>query len=627
MMAACGMAYADYGFGQSASFNVNLLAASGASNYGSANSGSFNVNLMGIRRAYADSDSFNFDWLANSQPMSGPFRCPASPPQSDTLEQYNSATNQWVAPFSFPDTGQPVIVLNFGWNSNSDTLLALASAISNRLPGVYIYTWDWANFPNDPKGDANPNEKSTVADFALFFDWFNLYGGGNINQFLAGDNAFERELIACMTNAAKQGMLLGNSLFAHGIRPDRQNIHLIGSSFGGIVSAQAAETLRIRTGSKVKQITTLDTPALYLPYAIDYVKPESAERVEVLYYNCHGVAWNAFDAPTVGLAMGATGGPLISSASNILNFQLNPWYYNSFIYFPLHFRAVDWYLESVNASALNCDGNPYGFGWSALLNPLQCNNWPLGNKAETMGGRGCLTPIAELGVEAGLKMVDKAKDEFTSANTWLTNQFVAAWDEEGSSGLYVTTPMLLKQNLMSANSLSEYGKTGFVALDEGADPNIAYIYKDITVPSDAELVFFDYRFVSYNPGDTLSLSMDNNTPLVIDAEVEGTSQRYKTSLPVYVGDYAGRTITLQFTLRSAGTGSTQLYIDNLRFVAITLAEDINGDKVINIADLMALSQHWLEDGCDYSDHCSGADISGDGKVDFVDLARLASQWQ
>jgi hypothetical protein len=615
----------NYGFGQSASFNVNLLTTH--ANYGSANSGRFSVNLLKVQRASADSTDIAFNWLANSQPVLGPFRCPASPPHSDLLEQYNSATNQWVAPFSFPDAGQPVIVLNFGWNSELSTLLALASAISNRLPGVYIYTWDWANFPSDPTGDANPNEKSTIVDFASILSILvSAFGGDTMDQILAGDSALEKELITCMTNAGTQGSLLGNSLFNHGIRPDRQNIHLIGSSFGGVVSAQAAQTLWGRTGSKVKQITTLDTPALYFPYALDYIKPESAERVEVLYYNYHGLAWYASDAPTIGLAMGATGGPLNSSASNILNFQLNPWYYNSIIYFPLHFRAVDWYLDSVPATALNCDGNPYGFGWSALLNPLQCNNWPLGNEGETMGGRGCLTLIAELAVRATTKVVVKAKDEFNSANTWLTDKFVAAWDEEGSSGLYVTTPMLLKQNLMSANALSEYGKTDFVALDEGVDPNIAYIYKDINVPPDAELVFFDYRFVSYNPGDTLSLSIDDNTPLIIDAQVEGTSQGYKTSLPVYVGDYAGRTITLQFTLRSTGTGSTQLYIDNLRFTALTLADDVTGDKAIDYADLTVLAQNWLVVGCDYRNSCDGADINGDNKVDFADFARLASYW-
>jgi len=174
--------------------------------------------------------------------------------------------------------------------------------------------------------------------------------------------------------------------------------------------------------------------------------------------------------------------------------------------------------------------------------------------------------------------------------------------------------------------LSEYQKLGFGTLDEGTDPNVAYIYKDINVPPDAEHVFFDYRFISYNPGDTLSLSIDNNTPLVIDAEVEGLSQNYKASSPVYIGDYAGQTITLQISLRSTGATPAQVYIDNLRFTSVTLTEDIDGDKAVDYADLSILAENWLIVGCNFREHCEGADIDRDNKVDFADFARLATYW-
>jgi hypothetical protein len=160
-----------------------------------------------------------------------------------------------------------------------------------------------------------------------------------------------------------------------------------------------------------------------------------------------------------------------------------------------------------------------------------------------------------------------------------------------------------------------------------APADAAFVRKDVNVPPDAEMMVFDYRFGSVAPGDRIEVAVNGQTEVVIDAEVAGVSQTYTMSTPIVVSQYAGQTISLQIALYQGGTEAAEVYITNLRMVAVTLAEDINGDKVISMADLMALAQHWLEDSCDYSEHCSGADISGDGKVDFVDLARLASQWQ
>jgi len=190
--------------------------------------------------------------------------------------------------------------------------------------------------------------------------------------------------------------------------------------------------------------------------------------------------------------------------------------------------------------------------------------------------------------------------------------------------------LVLDAGVNSVVKLSAAGTVssqGFVsALAESSEPNVAYIYKDVNVPPDAEQLFFDYRFVSYNPGDTLSLSIDSNTPLVIDAEVAGITSIYQTSSPVFVGDYAGMTITLQISLRSTGETPAQVYIDNLRFTAVTIVEDVNGDKAINELDLLILAQNWLTVGCDFRDHCDGADINQDNNVDLTDFATMASLW-
>lgn len=44
-------------------------------------------------------------------------------------------------------------------------------------------------------------------------------------------------------------------------------------------------------------------------------------------------------------------------------------------------------------------------------------------------------------------------------------------------------------------------------------------------------------------------------------------------------------------------------------------------------DLFALSENWLRGDCNESNsHCDGADWGKDGKVDFLDFAKLASKW-
>jgi pimeloyl-ACP methyl ester carboxylesterase len=609
-------ARADIAFSESSQFQANLRQTSSRS-LSYRDSADFSIEAFVIARTYADANSFSFDWLANSQPMAGPTIPPLPYDCEDLLVQYNSSTNQWGTPsLSCPSPGQPVIVLNHGWNSSTDTLLDLAEEISNRIPGIYIYSWHWGEGEHKVS-PANPNGKSTLVDFAEFLDCFNPFGG--VKKCLAGDNSLENELIESMTNAAKQGICLGESLLAHGIRPDLHKIHLIGHSYGGVVCAKAAETLWSRTGSRVKQITTLDTPALYFPYAIDYVKPESAERVEVFYYNWNGIAWIDDTTPTVGLAMGALGGPLNSSASNILNFELNPWYYRSITDFPLHFRAGDWYKESIGLSALNCEDEPYGFGWSVSLNTTswQWNDWPLGNENETMGGKGCPTPLAELIAEDVMKAADKVKDTFDSAKTWVGNKANLVIDGVRNSAVQLFLP--------GSGQQSQDGKFAVAKMDLLSDTNDAYIYKEVNIPPGTDEIALDVRFSAVGEGDKLTLSVGDEILIVIDPCAAGVSDAYQTYY-ASVSDYAGQTAIVQIALRPSGTGQSVALVDNLRFTTLTLVEDITGDKAVDYADLSVLAQNWLVVGCNFRNNCDGADIDRDNKVDFVDFARLASYW-
>jgi len=595
--------FADFDSADSPQFYVNLLTERGAPSFDSSDSPTFALDLLGIRRVWADSDSFSFDWLANSQPSQGPLRPPPSCPPDDLLEQYDSVNNRWIAASTFPAIGQSVIVLNFGWNSEPNTLLDLASAISNRIPGIYIYTWDWSYFPNDTKGDANPNDKSTSEDFALIKECLIPIVR---YECLFVDGKFRDELMKTKTNAAKHGVRLGDSLLAHGIRPDLHKIHLIGSSYGGVVCAEAAKMLA-KSGSKVQQITTLDTPAVYVHAVKEYIEPEFAERVEVLYYDWHTC-----------LAGGGTGGPVKTNESNVFNLKLNPHHYPLPSDFPLHFRVSDWYEESIINSNSICE-NEYGFGWSVSLNPTgwHWDDWPLGNEEETRDGKGCLTSIVDLIAEDVMKAGDKVKDTFDSAKTFFGNNALLIIDKIKNSSVKLFPPEEVQQ--------SQYEIFTFAKMDLLTDTNDSYIYKEVNIPPGSDEIALDVRFSAVGEGDKLTVSVGDEILIVIDAYASGVSDIYQTYY-ASVSDYAGQTAIVQIALRLSGTGQTVALIDNLRFTQLTLVEDITGDKVIDTVDLEVLADNWLVVGCDYREHCEGADIDRNNKVDFTDFARLASYW-
>jgi hypothetical protein len=359
---------------------------------------------------------------------------------------------------------------------------------------------------------------------------------------------------------------------------------------------------------------------MLFPYAIEAVDPASAERVEVIYYNWL-MPFN-FSRFAAGYSWGGTGGPKITTATNVLNLELNRNLWSSGL---LHFRAVDWYTNSVAPTALDCESNPYGFGWSMAMrcsdtgwDALLPKAWRL--ETETWG---CSIDIVATAKEKVDKVVDKVKDDATSAASWVGDKVNVVIDKANN-----IPARYLMTGLPPLFSPMATGKSGrYSPMDGESTADAAFMRKDVNVPPDAEMMVFDYRFGSVTPGDRVEVAVNGQTELVIDGQVAGASQTYTMSTPIVVSQYAGQSISLQIALYPGGTEAAEVYITNMRMVAVTLAEDINGDKVINIADLMALSQHWLEDSCDYSEHCSGADISGDGKVDLIDLARLAAQWQ
>ncbi|MBN1846542.1 MAG: hypothetical protein JW810_12710, partial [Sedimentisphaerales bacterium] len=57
-----------------------------------------------------------------------------------------------------------------------------------------------------------------------------------------------------------------------------------------------------------------------------------------------------------------------------------------------------------------------------------------------------------------------------------------------------------------------------------------------------------------------------------------------------------------------------------------LAADMNDDGQVNAQDLLLFSQQWLEDQCQASQWCSGADLDLSGTVNLGDYVQFLQYW-
>jgi pimeloyl-ACP methyl ester carboxylesterase len=593
--------WVSYGYADSGVFSVDLRTIrTGWKSCRWADSGSFGLNLYPVRRASAESPGFAFNWLANSGPVTG-VRTPLSLSAYNGLLQFDGS--QWVTPFSVPNDGDAVVVLNHGWNSQPEELIPLAQAIKYRNASIYIYGWRWG-YGQHMCSDANPNGQPTGVDLlplttclgSLYLCWW-------------GAPATINEIQGSMSKSFDHGRRLGDALYEWGIRPERHYVHIIGHSFGGIVSSEAAAVLKERSGSKIRQLTTLDTPGIPdIANAVMYLKPNVAERMEAIYYN------NAYT-----IIRGGTGYPIPNRPASALNYQLNPTNMSGLV---LHSEILDWYIESANASVFNCDGEPYGFGWSVALHcdPAWKIGLPTGDKEETSFNRGCMQPLTEIVGRSVNKTTDTLKVGFTSAASWAGQQAELAVDAIGSG---VTTAVRLTITTGLSPMAAAAGDIQAADAPEGE----AYIYQTMQIPADAQQMVLDLRFAKVGQGDVLTVSMGDEIVMTIDVAAFGQSDTYTQTPPAYIGDYAGQTATVQIALRATGAGDSEVLIDAIRFTTVGLAADVDSDGVVGLTDVLTMADYWMAVGCAAMNDCDGADTNRDGAVDLQDFSDIAEFWR
>ena len=479
-------------------------------------------------------------------------------PPSGNLMTWNNQTQTWQ-PVTSINSSEPTVVITHGWNGQiADTgwTASMASALYKQANGnANILGYDWHAQAVSIPGQAAVSVPIDV-----------------LAEGLSGAAASARR-------GNLEGVTLANDL--HNLGVNDSNLQLIGHSNGGAVVGSAASNLLALGGQPVERITTLDAPNLSLgevpaadlgavvggivpPWtlltrvnAMQYVHANTASQVEVYYSD--GV---------LGRSVFGLGSPLLgSSATNVFNGRIYP---NTQNFDPFdfstydHFRIPGWYLQTV-AAAPGQGQFVAGINW-AITSP-NAGNWQAGNFTEQGYNTGVFgqTSVTQQNVQ---HLVNVTVDGFEDGTNWLGQQAQVFMRDAGNAavGIFGGNGSQLQGGIRPADGSGGNG----------------YLYRDVSIPQNASYLTYDLMVRTPSAGDFLTVSLGSE---VIDYQPLDTADTsFRTVDPIFVGDYAGQTETLLFTLNHVGTGTPLILLDNITFSAVPQPGDANGDSKVDIDD-------------------------------------------
>jgi len=195
---------------------------------------------------------------------------------------------------------------------------------------------------------------------------------------------------------------------------------------------------------------------------------------------------------------------------------------------------------------------------------------------------------------------------------------------------------------------------------EVADPNIPFVYRDIMVGTKLTIIvdsnasiewssewgydlsiegeYMDYGFLSardYNDitGDWQGSHFEAAGSQAqvwewIDLGIQGFNlEGHGTAVP---GDW----FIIDYTATNVGVCKVGFYDRSVSWdypvyyhvFSHVRTRDFNQDTKVDFADLALLASYWLETGCSDPDWCAGTDLDIDGDVDCDDLMFFAAYW-
>jgi hypothetical protein len=222
--------------------------------------------------------------------------------------------------------------------------------------------------------------------------------------------------------------------------------------------------------------------------------------------------------------------------------------------------------------------------------------------------------------------------------TWPTGSFTEQGANTGIFGdasfVEQMTPKLTTVKQMNFYSGDEYQGTHASTITDPVRSYVAnlwgdsdgYLFKTISIPSNATVMTFDMKVQTVFSGDYITLSFGDK--VLFYEDITGVDSNFVTTLPIPIPDLAGHTDTLLFTLHhDTDTPGSSVLLDNITFSTTLSVADLDMDGDVDFADFAIFANKWSAQDCNESNGwCSGRDFDKSGTVDINDLVIFVGDW-
>ena len=495
---------------------------------------------------------------------------------SGHLYYWDVSQNQWVSMTAVPSTSvfdpaRPTIVITHGWGKaiSASWVADMARQFKAIDSSANILGWDW-------------HEKAATLSPA-----------------------------ECASNGNVQGGLLAVELSLIGIIPAQTQ--LIGHSNGGGLMGSAATAIfnNLPTHSKIKRVTTLDSPNVLGIDATRFIEPNNVNEVEVYYSD------NRID-----LSFGAG-----IKGTNVFNGEVYSTAIPPFTW--QHSIIHDWYTNLGDTATIPHAPAPNvrGMNWS-IISPNCPSTWFAEDGKELVANTGIFSSMY-VGVElraakpTTLKQMNfSTGEDYQGTANIVTNavrSYVANLWANPDSQLFKTNTILSDATVMVFDAEAE-------TVSGGSD---VYLFKTITIPSDAAVMTFDMKVVTAVSDDYITLSFGDK--VIFFKDITTVDSDFVTTLPILIPHLAGLTDTLLFTLHhDTDTPGSSVLLDNITFSTYTplrpMTTDLNHDGIPNLQDFSIFASFWLDTSCSSPSWCEGGDFDQSGTVDLHDWQIFVEFW-
>lgn len=143
------------------------------------------------------------------------------------------------------------------------------------------------------------------------------------------------------------------------------------------------------------------------------------------------------------------------------------------------------------------------------------------------------------------------------------------WDEQKPS---TTSPSLIGSIATTFvdtfDSIGNWFSSGYVYFSNGIaffkESSPAYLFEDISIPSDSNFLSFDFKFTQLGDGDLLKLYFDDYFLFAYEG-IYFVGSDFMNSGMLDISQFAGRNGKLTFMLDNYGDANSEFAVDNLKF--------------------------------------------------------------